>query len=93
MINDESSDGETALVHGILSGNLETVVALLEGGAELNTVGKKNMTPFHEAAKRDHHEILEVLAVHPDGEVVINGKDKYGRSALELAQVYLKKCN
>lgn len=87
MINDVSSSGDSALMYGILSGSLETVVALLEGGADLSIVASKGLTPFHQAAKRDHHEILEVLAVHPDGEFLIDEKDKYGRSALDIAKV------
>jgi ankyrin repeat protein len=87
MINDVSSAGESALFHAILSGSLETVVALLEAGADLTSVASKGMTAFHHAASRDHFEILEVLAVHPDGEVMIDHKDKYGRSALDVAQV------
>ena len=87
MINDVSSNGENALMHGILSGSLETVVVLLEAGADLSATGNRGLTAFHHAANRDHPDILEVLAVHPDGEQVIDLKDKYGRSPLDLAQV------
>lgn len=93
MINDVSSTGESALMYAILSGSLETVAVLLERGADLATVASKGMTAFHHAASRDHHEILEVLAVHADGEredegaMIIDIKDKYGRSPLDLAQV------
>jgi ankyrin repeat protein len=87
MINDVSSNGENALMHGILSGSLETVVALLEAGCDLSVVADKGMTAFHHAASRDHYDILEVLAVHPEGERVMDARDKYGRSPLDLAQV------
>jgi ankyrin repeat protein len=87
MINDVSSTGESALFYAILSGSLETVVALLEAGADLNEIANKGMNVFHHAAVRDHSEILEVLAVHPDAEKVIDLRDKYGRSALDVAQV------
>lgn len=86
MVNDVSSTGETALMYSILSGSLETVVALLENGADIDAVADKGMTVFHHAAHRDRHEILEILAVHPQAEEVIDVKDKYGRTALDLAQ-------
>ena len=90
MVNDVSSTGETALMYSILSGSLETVVALLENGADIDAVADKGMTVFHHAAHRDRHEILEILAVHPQAEEVIDVKDKYGRTALDLAQVCVK---
>jgi len=86
MINDVSGTGESALFYAILSGSLETVVVLLEAGADLTTVASKGMTVFHQAAVRDHSEIVEVLAVHPDAEAVIDLRDKYKRSALDVAQ-------
>lgn len=58
------SDGNTLLVAAIRAGNLASVEALLEGGADANRVDARGDTPVHAAAFEGKADILRTVLAH-----------------------------
>jgi ankyrin repeat protein len=59
------------------------VVALLDGGAEVNATGELGYTALHEAATQGHVAVVKILlaaGARPDL------RNDYGNTALELAR-------
>jgi len=54
---------DTKLHRAAERGDLETVRALLAGGADVNAKGWSDWTPLHYAAKR-HFDVVELLLAH-----------------------------
>lgn len=53
--------GSTALHYASESGHLNTVLSLLEFGADLNAVDYEKRTPLHSAAKQGHVAVVRIL--------------------------------
>ncbi len=66
----------------IRCGNIEVVKLLLEFGANLNYLAEDFKSPLHIAAERGYTAIVELLLDHG---IPINKKDKFQRTALQLA--------
>ena len=51
QINDVDAEGLTALHRAVRVGDIATVVALLDNGADINVLGKSGLTPLHAAVR------------------------------------------
>jgi len=58
------SDGSTLLISAIREGRVDSVRALLEGGADPNRAGPDGATPVHAAAFSGQPELLRLLLAH-----------------------------
>lgn len=58
------ADGATVLVEAIGAGRLDSVQALLEGGADPNRPGGGGQTPVHAAAFADDPALLQAVLAH-----------------------------
>lgn len=54
QMNDLDSEGLSALHRAICVGDVATVVALLDNGADINLLGKSGLTPLHAAVRYVH---------------------------------------
>ena len=56
-INHQDRNGNSALIHGIASGNVSVVKALLQAGADSNQRNKKSQSPLAIAAEFGNGEM------------------------------------
>nr|XP_006815513.1 PREDICTED: uncharacterized protein LOC102803298 [Saccoglossus kowalevskii] len=85
VLNRQDPNGMAPLHRAVMSGSLKTVALLLEKGADPAYTGSGhwNKTSLHEAAKRGHTEIGElILSSRPQ---LLHQKDDFGYSACQLA--------
>ena len=76
--------GSLTLLHlAVLHNQKETVVFLLDKGAEVNAKSSLGITPLHEAAQNGNKEIAEILVAHGAS---INAVDDKGWTPLVRAQ-------
>lgn len=81
----ESRDGRafsTPLLYAVSRGDRSAVELLLEHGADPELPGWRGLTPFMEAARMDHPDLLELLRRRG---VPVNAVDEDGRTALMWA--------
>lgn len=60
-INEQDSDGRTALHVAVQSGDEEMVETLMKHGADPKAVNKHGLDALHFAVKQGHEEIVEIL--------------------------------
>jgi hypothetical protein len=71
------------LLDAARGGDVGTVQALLERGADPNAKGPGGRTPLHEAAAGGHQQTAQILI---DAGADINARDDAGKTPLDLAQ-------
>jgi ankyrin repeat protein len=59
--NEADEDGDTALMEAAWSGNLETVIALLDLGADLNARTRSGGTPLTAAIREGNERVAGLL--------------------------------
>ncbi|MBO9496760.1 ankyrin repeat domain-containing protein [Thalassotalea sp. G20_0] len=64
------------------NGNLELLLSLLSGGADINKQDKSGMTALHHAVENSHLQAMQLLLDH---KADMNIRDETGRTALHLA--------
>lgn len=64
-INDVDSEGLSALHRAVRVGDVVTVVALLDKGADINVLGKSGLTPLHAAVRYVQFEGSSSESTHP----------------------------
>jgi ankyrin repeat protein len=73
-----------AVSHAAVSnGDVDTTTLLLEHGGDMTVLTHKRLTPLHEASRRAHLDIVELLLDHAD----IDTHDEYGNTPLFWAAV------
>ncbi len=78
----ETRDGSafsTPLLYAVSRGDRSSVELLLENGADPELPGWRGLTPFMEAARMGHPQVLEILQRRA---VSVNAVDEDGRTAL-----------
>jgi len=60
-MNDIDGEGLSALHRAVRAGDVATVVALLDNGADINLLGKSGLTPLHAAVRFERAEIVKRL--------------------------------
>jgi hypothetical protein len=60
-LEDQGTDGETALIRAASFGHSENVRVLLDLGADINALDYMNETALQRAARNGEHEVIEVL--------------------------------
>lgn len=73
----------TPLIHAAYLGHTETVIVLIQAGADVNATGKKWQTSLMYAAEQGHLETVQALV---EAKADINATDKDGWRALEYAE-------
>lgn len=82
LVNAADASGCTALRVAAGNAHLETVRALLELGADMETSTSDGWTPLLSAAKNGHHDIVELLVVNG---AQVDATNKGGGSAMYVA--------
>ena len=82
-VNQVEHDGDRPIHVACIRGNLEDVVALLEGGADVNAAGDLGYTPLHHAAGDGNLEITNVLLGHGAD---VDAKNEFGETPVDLAR-------
>ncbi|KAL5491813.1 hypothetical protein EMCRGX_G017177 [Ephydatia muelleri] len=75
-------DGQTALHIISENGHTDTVVALLERGADINARDKDGQTALHISSKNGHTDTVVALL---ERGADINARDKFGQTALHIS--------
>jgi ankyrin repeat protein len=78
-----SSPGNRPLDLASYRGDLADVIALVEGGADVNAVGDLGSTPLHEAVEQGRVQIVKFLL---EQGAVPKVKNELGKTALDIAQ-------
>jgi len=85
--NEVDSDGVSTLSSSVISNHPDITRMLIRAGAQVNRVDPLGMTPLLYAASIDFGDTAAIEALMTAG-ADIRQKDKQGRTALELAEVY-----
>ena len=80
-LNEQTSDGSTALHLAFTDGNSESVKLLLDRGADIGIMANNGSTPLHLAACK-YPDDLDVILSAEGIETIINKRDDSGRTAL-----------
>jgi len=62
---------------------MEDIVALVEGGADVNAAGDLGSTPLHEAVEQGHLEVVKFLLEHGASPTV---KNELGKTPCDIAR-------
>lgn len=82
-VNLQNSEGETALHHAVLLGNLDTIKALIDAGAGLNIHANNGDTPLGNAvSSRKSLELVEILL---NAKADVNAKNRDDCTTIFLA--------
>jgi len=83
-VNQIGNFGDSPLKGAAVRGSLEEVLALLDGGAELNTRGEHGFTALHHAASQGHLDVVRVLLDRGATLTVLND---WGQTPLDVAKL------
>jgi ankyrin repeat protein len=64
-------------------GAVDELKALIDGGADVNAVGEKRMTPLHEAVGQEHLDAAHLLLASG---ARLTDKNEWGETALDIAR-------
>jgi ankyrin repeat protein len=82
-VNQVGLFGERPLDVAAVRGDLEEILALLEGGAEVNASAEHGNTALHEAVSQGHAEAVKLLLESgASGEV----RNEFGETPLDIAR-------
>jgi len=84
-VNQRGSFGQYPLDVAATRGALDEVLALLEGGAEINAHGERGNTALHEAVGQRHAEVVRVLL---DRGASPTEKNDDGLLPVDIAKMY-----
>jgi len=82
-INLACDAGWSALHRAAIRGNLDTVKALIDCGADVNVLDPKKSSPLHFAASRKECRVCEELLLHGADPLA---KYEYGKTPADLAE-------
>lgn len=83
-VNQVGNFGDSPLKVASVRGSLEEVLALLDGGAALDTRGEHGFTALHHAASQGHVEVVRVLLERGASSTIRND---WGQTPLDVARI------
>lgn len=87
-VNQVGNFGEGPLDVAAVRGNLDEIIALVDGGADLNARGELGNTALHEAVSQGHLEAVKFLLNRGASRSV---KNDFGETPLDLANLHGRK--
>ena len=75
-------DGRTAMMWGSIQGSYDSLVLILEAGAQINIVDEAGNNSLYHAAENGHIEVVELLLTH---NAEIDRENRDGRTPLMAA--------
>ena len=82
-VNQAGNSGDRPLHVAAIRGNMEEVVALVAGGADVNAHGDLGNTPLHEAAAQGHLDAVRFLLANGASP---EKKNEFGESIIDVAR-------
>jgi ankyrin repeat protein len=83
-VNQVGITGDRPIHVACIRGDLDDLIALIEGGADVSAAGDLGYTPLHIAASRGHLNIVKVLLKnHAD----VTARNEFGQTPIELAKI------
>ena len=86
-VNQAGCFGERPLDVAACRGDIEEMMALLEGGADVSGEGELGNTPLHEAVGQNHLEAVKLLFYHGAS---TNKKNGLGQTAIDIARMHAR---
>lgn len=87
-VNQVGNFGERPLCVAAVRGKLDEIIALVEGGADLNAQGELGNTPLHEAVSQGRVEAVKFLL---NRGALRSVKNDFGETALDVANFHGRK--
>jgi uncharacterized protein len=83
-VNQVGITGDRPIHVACIRGNLDELIALIEGGADVSAAGDLGFTALHIAASRGHLNIVkELLRNHAD----VNARNEFRQTPIDLAKL------
>lgn len=83
-VNQLAADGDRPIHVACVRGSSEDVLALIEGGADINAAGDLGFTPLHHAASRGLVEIAKALLTSGAD---VTARNEFGQMPIDLARL------
>ena len=83
-VNQPGMTGDTLLHAAVVRGQMEDLIVLIDGGANVNVRGDLGSTPLHYAASRGLDEIAKALLRYGASADI---KNQFGETPLDLAKL------
>jgi uncharacterized protein len=83
-VNQVGMTGNRPVHIACIRGELDDLIALIEGGADVSATGDLGNTPLHIAASRGHLNIVKVLLRN---QAIVNTKNEFGQTPIDLARL------
>ena len=85
LVHGEDRNGDTPLLHAVVSGQMEVLQYLISKGAKVTVKTKAELTPLHLASQKGHRDIAELLIKRGNS---VNAKSNLGQTPLHEAAFY-----
>ncbi len=83
-VNQVGITGDRPIHVACIRGDLDDLIALIEGGADVSAPGDLGYTPLHIAASRGHLDIVKVLLRN---RADVSAKNEFGQTPVDLAKL------
>ncbi|WP_194206025.1 ankyrin repeat domain-containing protein [Superficieibacter sp. 1612_C1] len=84
FVNQSGIFGNTPMHIACVRGDIDEVMALINGGANINAIGEHGNTPLHEAVGQGNNEIIKILVTLG---CRVKVKNDFGDTPLDIAKI------